>query len=339
MTDEAAGAAEDEPAAVPKNRIPAQPAGAPAQGPAPASTVPGRDEVTRHPVDGPPARDPATAAGAGPETEPAPSPAGGSAAQEVPLSPLTQLAAAIRRRPSLSVFLVGLVLFAGGLVSVVGNRVGSATRDLPSQLGSTQDSPAPPEGRVGPEFNEPVGPYIERARSTLAERASSVPADPTLALVVFKEYRGASAVEAFVQARNLDPLIAQVRVPVRGFKPVEVSLEGGSLADAAGSMRSDLTRELATLEAVVSRVTDPAFKTVYENDIAVFREALGLMTTEPETIFALVVRSTHSNLAGVARAPEVRFVDLPDTPTATLEDTAFFAIIPEDTETATFAVP
>jgi hypothetical protein len=52
----------------------------------------------------------------------------------------------------------------------------------------------------------------------------------------------------------------------------------------------------------------------------------------------VVVRSTHANLSTAARAAEVRFVDLPDDPTATLEDTTFAAVIPEDTETATFAV-
>ena len=249
--------------------------------------------------------------------------------------PLAEFLEALRRRPSLTVFLFGLLLFIAGAVSVISNQIGNAASGIPDQDPAPQEQAA---GRVGPEYGEPVGPYIERKKSTLTERARSHPADPTLALVVFKEYRTAPAVDAFLQARSLNALSAQVRVPVRSFKPEEVPLESGSLQDAAGAMRASVSRRLKVLEDIAAQVDDPAYRAVYAKDVELHKEALGKLTTDPATIFAVVVRSTHSNLAAAARAAEVRFIDLPDDLTATLEDTVFAAVIPEDTETATFAV-
>ena len=264
----------------------------------------------------------------GPEA-PEPSPPDGA---------LAEFLGALRRRPALTVFAVGLLLFTGGLVSVIGDQIGDAAGKLPAppERGEAKATPAP--SRVGPTFGEPVGPYIEKKRSTLAERARSNPNDPTLALVVFKEYRTAGAVESFLRSRRLEALAAQVRVPVRGFKPQEVRLESRTLAEAAGGMRRSITRELETLQGIAGRVEDPAYRAVYEKDAALYREALSKLTTQPATIFAVVVRATHANLAAAGRAPEVRFIDLPDDPTATLVDTSFAAVIPEDTATATFAV-
>jgi hypothetical protein len=252
--------------------------------------------------------------------------------------PWEEFVGVLRRRPALTIFLFGLVLFLGGLFSVIGSSISGAARNLPGGDGEATPTAPGGGGRVGPTFGEAVGPYIEKERSTLTERARSAPRDPTLALVVFKEYRTAESVEAFLGARKLSPLTAQVRVPVRSFKPQEVALESRSLGEAAEAMRDTVSEELEVLEEIAAGVDDPAYKAVYEKDIALHREALARLTTSPATIFAVVVRSTHGDLASIARAPEVRFVDLPDEPTATLEDTTFAAVIPEDIETATFAV-
>lgn len=259
-------------------------------------------------------------------------------ADELGSGPLAEFLVAVRRRPALTIFLFGLILFTGGLVSVIGSQIRGAGNDLPDSAGTTPVPEASAAGRVGPVFGEPVGPYIERKKSTLNERARSDPRVPTLALVVFKEYLTAGQVEAFLNARSMPALTAQVRVPVRSFKPHEVPLESKSLADASDDMRAQLNREVESLERIVASTEDPAYRTVYSNDVTLYREALGKLTTDPATIFGVVVRATHTNLATAARAGEVRFVDLPDDPTATLEDTTFAAVIPEDTETATFAV-
>ncbi|CAN5832315.1 hypothetical protein BH23ACT12_BH23ACT12_09380 [soil metagenome] len=265
-------------------------------------------------------------------------PGGEQVPDEAGTGPLAEFLVAVRRRPALTIFLFGLVMFTGGLVSVIGSQIRGAGNELPDAAGTTPATQASNAGRVGPVFGEPVGPYIERKKSTLSERARSDPQVPTLALVVFKEYRTAGQVEAFLSARSMQALTAQVRVPVRSFKPHEVPLESKSLAEASDDMRTQLNREVESLERVAASTEDPTYRTVYTNDVALYREALGKLTTDPATIFGVVVRATHANLASAARAGEVRFVDLPDDPTATLEDTTFAAVIPEDTETATFAV-
>lgn len=276
-------------------------------------------------------------AGAEAKTREEPGIVPGSGEPEPEAGPVAQFLAAMRRRPALTIFLFGLVLFAGGLVSVIGSQIRDAGANLPGD-GATPATQASPAGRVGPALGEPVGPYIEKKRSTVSERARSDPQGPTLGLVVFKEYRTAGQVDAFLKARGLEALTAQVRVPVRGFRPQAVPLESRSLADAAEGMRATLNREVEALREIAEQTEDPAFRSVYANDVKLYEEALGKLTADPATIFAVVVRSTHSALASAARAGEVRFVDLPDEPTATLEDTSFAAVIPEDTEAATFAV-
>ncbi len=109
----------------------------------------------------------------------------------------------------------------------------------------------------GRRFGEPVGPYIEKKKSTLSERAKSDPGGPTLGMVVFKEYRTAGQVDAFLKARSHGALTAQVRVPVRSFRPPDVPLESKSLADASGGMRASLKSELDSLEAVAGRDRGP----------------------------------------------------------------------------------
>lgn len=251
---------------------------------------------------------------------------------------LARLLSAVKRRPALSIFLFGLLLFTGGLASVVSNQIGNSARTLPEQLKVTPASRASPKDRVGPAFGEAVDPYIVKKKSTLTERAKSDPKGPTLALVVFNQYRTGAETEVFLKARGLEPLTAQVRVSVPGSKPEEVSLESKTLADASGGIRDSLKQELDALEDLAARTTDPGFREVYSRDARLYEEALGKLAPDPATIFAVVVRSTHASLASTAKATEVRFVDLPDDQTATLEDTTFSGVIPEDTETATFAV-
>lgn len=251
---------------------------------------------------------------------------------------LAGLLAAVKRRPALSIFLFGLLLFTGGLASVVSNQIGNSARTLPEQLKVTPAARATPKDRVGPAFGEAVAPYIERKKSTLTERAKADPKGPTLALVVFNQYRTGGETEAFLKARGLEPLAVLVRVSVPGFKPEEVPLEDTTLAKASGGIKDSLEEDLDALKDLAVRTKDAGFREVYSRDARLYEEALGKLAPDPATIFAVAVRSTHASLASTARATEVRFVDLPDDQTATLEDTTFAGVIPEDTETATFAV-
>ncbi|MEX0791103.1 MAG: hypothetical protein WD178_10045, partial [Actinomycetota bacterium] len=97
-------------------------AGAEAKAQAPAGT-PGTEEAPSAggPTRRPPADPPGTeeARGADP------------ASDSLGSGPLAEFLVAVRRRPALTIFLFGLILFAGGLVSVIGSQIRGAGNDLP----------------------------------------------------------------------------------------------------------------------------------------------------------------------------------------------------------------
>ena len=244
--------------------------------------------------------------------------------------------ALLRRRPELAVFAVGLVLFAGGLASLIGAQLrppaGSRLLEEPSA------SPEPKAGRVGPNPGEAVGPYIERKKALASQRASREPNEPTYGMVVFNSYRRASEVEALMESRGIEAIAIQTRIPIASFKPREIAVEGRSLVTAALEDKSVVERDLSVLEGIAVDVEHSAFRSVYEQDLRLHREALNHLGDDPVTVFAAVVRGTNASVGRTASSAQVRYVDLPDDPTDTPEDSTFAALIPEATETATFAL-
>lgn len=249
---------------------------------------------------------------------------------------LKSLIGLIRARPNVAVFAVGAALFAGGLAMVIQAQlrppVGSRAIIEPSP------SPAAKPYRVGPQQGEPVAPYLARKRTLLNERATGQPREPVYGLMVFNSYRKASEVEALIGARQLEVHSVHVRVPLPTFKPREIVVEGRSFAEAIGEERSRVARDLEALERVVAEATDPNFRNVYQQELRLHREALGHLGDDPGIVFAIVVRGTNASLRSTASAANIRYVELPDDPVATPEDTVYAPLIPEDTSTATFAL-
>jgi hypothetical protein len=244
--------------------------------------------------------------------------------------------AALLRRPDIAIFTVGLVLFAGGLTTIIRAqlRPPASSRALEEAVPSAEAKPE----RVGPDVGADVAPYLQRKRTLLSERASREGREPTFGIVVFNSYRKASEVEALMKSRNLQVHSIQTRVPLATFKPKDIALNGRSLGDAAREERSAVNDDLETLESIVADAVDDNFRMVYEENLRLHQEALGHLNDDPAIVFAAVVKGTNSTLRGVSSAAQVRYVDIPDDPTATPDDTVFAALIPEDTKTATFAV-
>lgn len=274
--------------------------------------------------------------GLGPdESDPASEPPGTTRPPILPaFSPLSRAAALARARPSLTVFAFGLLVFAGGLMSLVGSQIRTGLDSFPP----AGEQVEPGLIRVGPEPGEAVGPYLQRKSSTLTERARSDPDEPTLALVTFHEYLRSEQVDALLGRFGLDAIAVQVRVPVSGFRPEVVLLDGIDLSGVVGGMRAEVARELQVLESLAAGVDDPSYRAVYEQDIDLRNQALARLVTDGSAVYGVVVRSTHALLAGVAGAPEVRLVDLPHDPTVGLAEASFAALIPEDHSVATFGV-
>jgi len=243
--------------------------------------------------------------------------------------------ALLRRRPELAVFVVGVVLFAGGLASLIGAQLRPPTG---GKLLAEQSTPEPKPGRVGPNIGEEVGPYIEKKKALASQRASREPNEPTYGIVVFNSYRKASEVEALMKSRGIEAVAIQTRIPIASFKPREIAVEGRSLVTAALEDKDVVTDDLSVLERIAGEVKDSDFRQVYEQDLRLHREALTHLGDDPVTVFAAVVRGTNASVGRTASSAQVRYVDLPDDPTDTPEDSTFAALIPEDTKTATFAV-
>jgi hypothetical protein len=240
------------------------------------------------------------------------------------------------RRPDIALFTVGLVLFAGGLTTVIRAQLRPPAGSR--AIAEAASSPEPKPDRVGPNPGDEVAPYLERKRTLLSQRASREGREPTFGIVVFSSYRKASEVEALMNSRRLQVHSIQTRVPLATFKPKDIALNGRSLVDAARGERAAVNDDLETLERIVATAVDDNFRVVYEENLRLHREALGHLNEDPAIVFAVVVRGTNSTLRAASSAAQVRYVDIPDDPTATPDDTVFAALIPEDTKTATFAV-
>jgi hypothetical protein len=243
----------------------------------------------------------------------------------------------IRQHPEIAVFGVGMILFAGGLASVISGQLSPKLESGPLKP-TPELSVSPKPGRVGPALNEPVRPYIQGKKALLARRASQSPGVSTLAMIVFGSYSRASEVETLLKARNIDPVAIQLRVPLPVFRPVEVVLEDKTLAAAVSQHTASVRREREGLDEIARDVTDKRFKAVYEKDLNLHREAMKLLRRDPAIIFAVVIESTYANLGRIDDLPQVRYVDIPEDPSATISNHTFAAPIPEDTETAGFAL-
>jgi hypothetical protein len=244
--------------------------------------------------------------------------------------------ASMLRRPEIALFTVGLVLFAGGLSTVIRAQLRPPASSR--ALAEAAPSPEPKPIRVGPDLGDDIAPYLERKRTLLSQRASREGREPTFGIVVFDSYRKASEVEGLMKSRGLQVHSIQTRVPLATFRPKETALNGRSLVEAAREERRVVNGDLEALEEIVAAATDDNFRAVYEQNLRLHQEALGHLGDDPATVFAAVVKGTNSSLRGASSAAQVRYVDLPDDPTATPDDTVFAALIPEDTKTATFAL-
>lgn len=243
-----------------------------------------------------------------------------------------RMAAYARAHPNRTLFAVGVVLFASGLVGVIGSQTGpDAVDEMVS--GASDAGGGAPAQLIGPELGDPVAPYIESKRNLLSERAQSDPQVFTLALVVFNRYLTAGETEQFLAVRSLSGLAAQVRAPVEGLEPDHVALVGRSLAAAATWQAGEVDEDLAVLEGLAQAADDEDYRAIYNRELERYRRAAELLDQpSPATVFAVVIHATYQTLSGVQGAPEVRFVDVPVDPTLALQDTEFVAPIPEDTE-------
>ncbi len=157
---------------------------------------------------------------------------------------------------------------------------------------------APPPPEVGPKAGADVPTYIAARKAALAGVR-----DERVAVVSFAKY----ATQA--QAKTLagsTPVVALLVAPP-GVGPAVVT---GDLA-AWIKTQTDATRtERDEIKKLIPTVTDQAFKTFYNEEVARLDKALKNFAPESPLVFGMVVKAPAAALQALGAKAEVRLVDV-----------------------------
>ncbi|HVF12185.1 MAG TPA: hypothetical protein VNA87_03775 [Actinomycetota bacterium] len=247
-----------------------------------------------------------------------------------------------RNHPEAILFLIGLLVFVGGLWSVVGGFFDPAPTGSPAEP-NVISSPSD-QARVGPGAGVLIGPYVGERRELLAQRAAKKPKTSAFAVVSFGTYKTPQEVDVFMRGNRLEAHELQLRIPLPGFEPQAVRVEGKALNEAValslGPERlRELQAELDELEKIIPTVTDADFKATYQADADAHRKAIALLRANAGVVYSVVVKGTYANLAKAQSTAGVRLIDVSDDESSNLETHAFAGLLPEETEKVGLSKP
>ncbi len=205
--------------------------------------------------------------------------------------------------------------------------------------GAAAGSPALPGGSqsVGPVRGKRLADHVEARRSELAAAAGD---ERRLAVVSFEEYLSADEVDALLPA-GVTLQLAQYRLPAEGEAPLETEVVAGDLAGsvdrAVEQAITPIIDEIGEVESLLASGTidDEAFEADLERRLSELEAVRNLLDTGHRVVFAVVVEGTVDTLRSVAERDRVRLVDLAPGETD-VETSAFYGILPEDRERASF---
>ncbi len=242
----------------------------------------------------------------------------------------------VRNHPEAILFFIGLMVFIGGLWTVLGGFFEAKPPGSPSEP-DVRSSP-PPEAFIGPEPGTGVASYVDARRRLLSDRAAKKPKTSSFAVVSFGSYMTPEQVEAFLKTNRLEPYEIHLRIPLPGFETESVEVDGKPLGDLTktrvGTARIEkLEDELKELERIIPTVTDSDFRATYEEDAESRRKAIALLRADAGTIYAAVVKGSYANLAKAQAQTGVRLVDVSDEESADPATHSFSGLLPEETET------
>lgn len=190
---------------------------------------------------------------------------------------------------------------------------------------------------VGPRQGEEIAPYVAERQPVLADLEAE---EDVAAVVSFAEYVTA---EEAVSALPDDVRVvrAQYRIPAEGERPREVTADGddpaaevdAAIQEALGPIEDEITEVQALLDS--DSVEDPSFLADLERRLSELASVRNLLQAAPEVVFALVVEGPVDGLQALAERDDVRLVD-PALPGVSSDEVAFYGLLPEDRETASF---
>lgn len=233
----------------------------------------------------------------------------------------------LRYRTEIILFSLGALVFGGGLFRIIAANRGPANVSV--------DAPTTPDvvrPSVGPPAGQPVDEYIVEKQQLLEGRAASDPSGSASSVVSLDAYRSGEQIETLLRGRRLNLVALQVRVPRPGVQPQTVALRDRTPTEAVEAWRQDqssrLAEELEELEKLIPTVTDSDFKTVYEADAELHRQALSALEAGSSFVYAILIQATHRELARISKLPGVRLVDIGADASATFETHEFVGIPP-----------
>jgi hypothetical protein len=180
-------------------------------------------------------------------------------------------------------------------------------------------TPPPPE--VGPPSGTAVPTYISGRKTALAGVQ-----DERVAVVSFAKY------STQAQAKTLagsTPIVALLVAPP-GVAPAVVTEDLATWTKA----QTEATRtERDEIKKLIPTVTDPAFKTFYNEEVARLEKALKTFEPTSALVFGMVVKAPAAALKALGAKAEVRLVDVAENATQDPK-TVYRGLRPEETAKA-----
>lgn len=179
--------------------------------------------------------------------------------------------------------------------------------------------PPPPE--VGPAPGAEVPAYVTARKAALAATT-----EERVAVVSLAKY------STQAQAKTLagtNAIVALLVAPP-GTAPAVVT---GDLAAWVKTQTAETTAERDEIKKLIPTVTDPAFKTFYNNEVARLDKALANFAPTSTMVFGMVIKAPAASLKTLGAKAEVRLVDVAPN-AAPAPDTIYRGLRPEETAKA-----
>jgi hypothetical protein len=159
--------------------------------------------------------------------------------------------------------------------------------------------PTPPQ--VGPAPGTDLPGYV-----TARKAALTAATDDRLAVVSLAKYSTQAQAKTLIGTL---PVVALLVAPP-GIAPAAVT---GDLAAWATAQTAATTAERDEIKKLLPTVTDPAFKTFYNAEVARLDKALTTFAPTSALVFGVVVKGPATALQALGAKTEVRLVDVADT--------------------------
>ncbi|HJV09748.1 MAG TPA: hypothetical protein VJ653_08700 [Acidimicrobiales bacterium] len=179
----------------------------------------------------------------------------------------------------------------------------------------------PPPAEVGPAPGAEVAGYISGRKAALAATT-----DERVAVVSFAKYSTQAQAKTLAGAN----VIVSLLVAPPGVGPAVVT---GDLAAWTKTQTAAATAERDEIKRLIPTVTDPAFKTFYNNEVTRLDKALKNFAPTSAMVFGMVIKAPAAALKTLGTKVEVRLVDVAPN-AAPAPDTVFRGLRPEETAKA-----